>query len=286
MMKTVLITGVSTGIGKSCAELLSKKHYKVFGTVRNENDYKILKKDLGENFYPIIMDVTDEKSIDIAKETIKKNIPNQKLDILINNAGIALGGPIKYIDTDMFRKQFEVNLFGVVSVTNKFLDLLGATTENNHKGKIIMISSISGKRSYPFVSPYVASKHALEGMTDCIRKELMIYGIDVILIEPGPIKTAIWDKAPTPNDNPFLKTEYKPILKKFYDKVVAQGKLGLEPEQVSNKIKKVIEMKKPKTRYVITGQKLINYTLPSILPDRIFDKLTAKMLGMVKLKKD
>ncbi len=286
MMKTVLITGVSTGIGKSCAELLSKNNYKVFGSVRNENDYKILKKDLGENFYPIIMDVTDEKSIDLAKETIKKNIPNKKLDILINNAGIALGGPIKYIDTDMFRKQFEVNLFGVVSVTNKFLDLLGATTENNHKGKIIMISSISGKRSYPFVSPYVASKHALEGMTDCIRKELMIYGIDVILIEPGPIKTAIWDKAPTPDDNPFLKTEYKPILKKFYDKVVAQGKLGLEPEQVSNKIKKVIEMKRPKTRYVITGQKLINYTLPSILPDRIFDKLTAKMLGMVKLKKN
>ena len=286
MMKTVLITGVSTGIGKSCAELLSKNNYKVFGSVRNENDYKILKKDLGENFYPIIMDVTDEKSIDLAKETIKKNIPNKKLDILINNAGIALGGPIKYIDTDIFRKQFEVNLFGVVSVTNKFLDLLGATTENNHKGKIIMISSISGKRSYPFVSPYVASKHALEGMTDCIRKELMIYGIDVILIEPGPIKTAIWDKAPTPDDNPFLKTEYKPILKKFYDKVVAQGKLGLEPEQVSNKIKKVIEMKRPKTRYVITGQKLINYTLPSILPDRIFDKLTAKMLGMVKLKKN
>ena len=286
MMKTVLITGVSTCIGKSCAELLSKNNYKVFGSVRNENDYKILKKDLGENFYPIIMDVTDEKSIDLAKETIKKNIPNKKLDILINNAGIALGGPIKYIDTDIFRKQFEVNLFGVVSVTNKFLDLLGATTENNHKGKIIMISSISGKRSYPFVSPYVASKHALEGMTDCIRKELMIYGIDVILIEPGPIKTAIWDKAPTPDDNPFLKTEYKPILKKFYDKVVAQGKLGLEPEQVSNKIKKVIEMKRPKTRYVITGQKLINYTLPSILPDRIFDKLTAKMLGMVKLKKN
>ena len=284
-MKTILITGVSTGIGKSCAKILSSNNYKVFGTIRTEEDAKILKKELGEFFFPIIMDVTNEDSIYKAKGIIEQQIPNKKLDVLINNAGIALGGPIKYIDTDMFRKQFEVNLFGVVSVTKKFLDLLGATEENQHQGKIIMISSISGKRSYPFVSPYVASKHALEGLSDCIRKELMLYGIDVILIEPGPIKTAIWDKAPDPDNNPFSKTEYNPILKKFYDAVIEQGKLGLDAEAVSKKIKKIIEMKKPKTRYVITGKKLINYTLPSILPDRLFDKLTAKMLGITKPKK-
>ena len=237
-MKTVLITGVSTGIGKSCAKILSSNNYKVFGTIRTEEDAEILKKELGANFYPIMMDVTNEESIDTAKETIQKNIPNKQLDILINNAGIALGGPIKYIDTDMFRKQFEVNLFGVVSVTNAFLELLGATEKNNHKGKIIMISSISGKRSYPFVSPYVASKHALEGLSDCIRKELMLYGIDVVLIEPGPVKTAIWDKAPSPNDNPFSKTEYDAILKKFYKMVIEQGKLGIEANVISKKLSK------------------------------------------------
>ena len=284
-MKTILITGVSTGIGKSCAKILSSNNYKVFGTVRTEKDAEILKKELGKLFIPIIMDVTNEESIYKAKNAIEQQISNKKLDVLINNAGIALGGPIKYIDTDMFRKQFEVNLFGVVSVTNAFLKLLGATENNYHKGKIIMISSISGKRSYPFVSPYVASKHALEGLTDCIRKELMLYGIDVILIEPGPVKTAIWDKAPSPNDNPFSKTEYDSILKKFYKMVIEQGKLGIEANVVSKKIKKIIEMKKPKTRYVITGKKLINYTLPSILPDRLFDKLTAKMLGITTPKK-
>ena len=282
-MKSVLITGVSTGIGKSCAQILSFNNYKVFGTVRNEEDANTLKKELGKQFTPIIMDVTNKESIDSAKELIENKI--EKLDVLINNAGIALGGPIKYIDTDMFRKQFEVNLFGVISVTKAFLELLGASEENNHQGKIIMISSISGKRSYPFVSPYVASKHALEGFSDCIRKELMLYGVDVILIEPGPIKTAIWDKAPPPNDNPFSKTEYNIILKKFYNAVIEQGKLGLKTEIVSQKIKKIIEMKRPKTRYVITGQKLINYTLPNILPDRWFDKLTAKMLGIKKSKK-
>ena len=284
-MKSVLITGVSTGIGKACAQLLSSNNYQVFGTVRTENDFEELKKELGTHFHPIIMDVTNKESIYLAKKIIEKKIPNKKLDILINNAGIALGGPIKYIDADIFRKQFEVNLFGVVSVTNAFLELLGATKNNNHQGKIIMISSISGKRSYPFVSPYVASKHALEGFSDCIRKELMLYGIDVILVEPGPVKTAIWDKAPSPNENPFSETEYDSILKKFYKTVIEQGKLGIESDVVSKKIKKIIEMKKPKTRYVITGKKFINYTLPSILPDRIFDKLTAKMLGIRKLNK-
>jgi len=282
-MKSVLITGASTGIGKSCAKTLSENNYRVFGTVRNEEDANTLKQEFGKYFTPIIMDVRNKKSIYSAKKIIENKI--DKLDVLINNAGIALGGPIKYIDTDMFREQFEVNLFGLISVTKAFLELLGASEKNNHAGKIIMISSISGKRSYPFVSPYVASKHALEGFSDCIRKELMLYGIDVILIEPGPIKTAIWDKAPPPHDNPFSETEYNEILKKFYNAVIEQGKLGLEVEAVSKKIKKVIEMNNPKTRYVITGKKLINYTLPSILPDRWFDKLTAKMLGIKKSKK-
>ena len=283
-MKTVFITGVSTGIGNSCAKILSSNNYKVFGTVRTEQDSLKVKKEIGATFYPIIMDVTNEDSIYNAKKIIEREIPNGKLDILINNAGIALGGPLKYIDTDIFRKQFEVNFFGLISVTKTFLTLLGATDKNNHQGKIIMISSISGKRSYPFVSPYVSSKHALEGFSDSIRKELMLYGIDVILIEPGPVKTAIWDKTPSPNNNIFSNTEYNSILKKFYKEVIEKGKSGIDVDIVGNKIKQIIEMQKPKTRYVITGNKLINYTLPSILPDRMFDKITAKMLKIIKLK--
>ena len=283
-MKTVFITGASTGIGNSCAKILSSNNYKVFGTVRTEQDSLKLKKEMGTTFYPIIMDVTNEDSIYNAKKIIEREIPNGKLDILINNAGIALGGPLKYIDTDIFRKQFEVNFFGLISVTKTFLTLLGATRKNNHEGKIIMISSISGKQSYPFVSPYVSSKHALEGFSDSIRKELMLYGIDVILIEPGPVKTAIWDKTPSPNNNIFSNTEYNSILKKFYKEVIEKGKSGIDVDIVGNKIKQIIEMQKPKTRYVITGNKLINYTLPSILPDRMFDKITAKMLKIIKLK--
>lgn len=280
-MKTILITGVSTGIGKSCAKILSSNNYKVFGTIRTEEDAEILKKELGANFYPIMMDVTNEESIDTAKETIQKNIPNKQLDILINNAGIALGGPIKYIDTDMFRKQFEVNLFGVVSVTKKFLDLLGATEENQHQGKIIMISSISGKRSYPFVSPYVASKHALEGLSDCIRKELMLYGIDVILIEPGPIKTAIWDKTPDPNHNQFIGSDYELSLKRFYKLVIQMGKKGFHPDVIGNRVKFILESKNPSVRHIITPNRFLNYTLASLLPTRLYDKIIAKGFGLL-----
>ena len=214
-MKTILITGVSTGIGKSCAKILSSNNYKVFGTIRTEEDAEILKKELGEFFFPIIMDVTNEESIYKAKGIIEQQIPNKKLEVLINNAGIALGGPIKYIDTDMFRKQFEVNFFGLIEVTKCFLDLLIDSNKYKMKNKIINIGSISGKRSYPFVGPYTASKHALEGFTDALRRELLIHDIDVVLIEPGPIRTPIWNKAPDIKDNPFLNTEYEIPLRKF-----------------------------------------------------------------------
>ena len=145
-----------------------------------------------------------------------------------------------------------------------------------------MISSVSGKRSYPFVGPYTASKHALEGYSDSLRRELMLYEIDVILVEPGPIKTAIWDKAPSPKDNPFLGTDYEESLKIFYKQVVEKGKQGLESESVAKLIKKIIELNKPKTRYVISANKLRDYYLPGLFSDRLFDKIIAKIL---KLKK-
>ena len=113
------------------------------------------------------------------------------MDCLVNNSGIAIGGPVLHIETDVFRKQFDVNFFGLITVTKLFSHLLGAYKNAAHSGKIVMISSVSGKRSYHFVAPYTASKHALEWFSDAISRELMIYGIDVILIEPGPIKTAI-----------------------------------------------------------------------------------------------
>ena len=281
-MKNIVITGVSTGIGYSTALRLINNGYRVFGSVRKSIDAEKLKNDFGENFHPLIFDVIDESKIQLAVDKVKDVVGDTGIDCLINNAGIALGGPVLHIDTDIFRKQFEVNFFGVISVTRLFSKLLGAYNNSNHQGKIIMISSVSGKRSYPFVSPYTASKHALEGMSDSIRRELMLYGIDVILIEPGPIKTAIWDKAPNPENNPFLETDYASALTKFYKEIVIKGKEGLDADIVSLRIQNIIESKRPKTRYVITANKFRDYYIPGWLSDRSFDKIISKLFGLKK----
>jgi NAD(P)-dependent dehydrogenase (short-subunit alcohol dehydrogenase family) len=281
-MKNILITGVSSGIGRDATEFLLKKGYNVFGSVRKLEDAEELTQKYSKNFTSLIFDVTDEKAVIESVKIVENKLMGQYLDCLINNAGIAVGGPSILLETKHFRHQLEVNLFGVISVTNAYIKLLGADLNNQHSGKIINISSVSGKRAFPFVAPYTASKFALEGYSDALRRELILYGIDVILIEPGPIKTAIWDKIPNKNDNPFLKSDYKNSLGKFYKLTVKNGKNGLEPIVISERIYKIINLAHPKTRYMITINKFINHYLPSIIPDRWFDKLIRNSLGLIK----
>ena len=151
------------------------------------------------------------------------------------------------------------------------------------KNKIINIGSISGKRSYPFVAPYSSSKHALEGFSDALRRELLLHDIDVVLIEPGPIKTPIWDKVPDIEKNPFLKTEYEIPLRKFnkgYLKAIESD--GYPANIVGEKVADIMLTNKPKTRYVITPKIFKNYLIPGFLPDRVVDRLIGKMLGLIK----
>ena len=285
-MKFILVTGASTGIGYSAVEHLIRSGYGVFGSVRKKEDASRLKSDFGDNFIPLIFDVTDEQAVLDSVETVKSKMgPGDQLISIVNNSGIALGGPIQFLPTDVYRKQFEVNLFGVVNVTRSYLKLLGAERGASHRGRVVMISSVSGKRSYPFVSPYTASKHALEAFSDSLRREMMLYGVKVVIIEPGPIKTPIWDKTPSVEDNPFLGTDYESSLRKFYGQMVTKGKHeGLPVDRVGKLIEKVITIKNPKTRYVITGRKWLDFILPGILPDRMLDKLFAKFLGIDRQK--
>ncbi len=282
-MDSVVITGVSTGIGLSAAEILCESGYKVFGSVRKIEDAKYLSSKYS-NFKPLIFDVRDESAIQDSVDYVKSELSNEdKLVGLVNNSGIALGGPFKYLNTDIFRKQLEVNVLGVVSVTLKFLDLLGAYKGSKHQGKIIMISSVSGHRAYPYMAPYSASKFALEGMSDSLRRELMMYGVDVVLIEPGPVQSEIWNKAPKKEDNPFIGTDYEESLKTFYEQVIEKAKDPLPASVIGNAIKDIIENPTPKTRYVYTKDKFKEFTIPGILPDRTLDRLMAKRL---KIKKD
>ena len=282
-MKKIVVTGVSTGIGYATAKILSNSGYFVYGSVRNEYDAEKLSKEMGENFKALIIDVTNLESIKNSAEVVKSDLKsNEILSGLVNNAGIALGGPITLIETDVFRKQFDVNFFGLIDVTKVFLPLLGASKDSPYQGKIINISSISGLRANPFVGPYSASKFALEAFSDSLRRELLIYGIDVVLIEPGPIKTAIWDKTPDPDDNEFLNTDYEPALKKFYNLFIEMGKKGLDADVIGHRVKNILQNPKPYVRYVITPKKFITYTLESLMPTRWYDKMIGKGLGLLQ----
>ena len=216
-MRTVLITGVSTGIGRAIAEELLKSDFLVIGSVRKKEDARYLEENYNDKFQSVIFDVTKKDEILKAKEDVENFLKEKQsyLSCVINNAGVAFGGPVRYLSVDDFRKQFEVNFFGLIEVSKIFLDLLIDSNTHKMKNKIINMGSISGKRSYPFVGPYTASKFALEGFTDAFRRELLIHNIDVILIEPGPIKTPIWDKIPDIDNNPFIDTEYETALRKF-----------------------------------------------------------------------
>jgi len=281
-MRTVLVTGISTGIGKAIAEELLNNDFFVIGSVRKKEDADYFTNNYGGKFEYVVFDLTKKEEILNAKEEVKTILKNNNsyLSCIINNAGIALGGPVRYLDVDVFRKQFEVNLFGLIEVTKSFLDMLIDKNDYKMKNKIINIGSISGKRSYPFVGPYTASKHALEGFTDSLRRELLIHNVDVVLIQPGPIKTAIWDKVPKIDDNPFLKTEYENSLRQFNKAYIKSGSKGLNPKIIGDRVVKILMTNKPRTRYVITPNYFMNYFLTQILPDRWMDKLFAKVLKL------
>ena len=282
-MKSVVITGVSSGIGFSGADILCQAGYRVYGSVRKEEAANPLLKKHPNNFIPLIFDVRDEDAIVKAANFVENDMSESDQFLgLVNNAGVALGGPFKHLDTDTFRKQLEINVLGVVSVTRNFLKLLGAYKGSINPGKIIMISSVSGHRAYPYMSPYSASKFALEGMSDSLRRELMMYGIDVVLIEPGPVKSEIWSKAPDIDSNPFIGTDYEESLRAFYKEVFGKANDALDTDIIGNAIKSIIENPHPKTRYVYTKDKFKEFTLPGILPDRTLDRIMAKRLKIKK----
>ena len=282
-MKSVVITGVSTGIGYAAVKSLITGGFQVFGSVRNQEDAHRLESEFGENFTPLIFDVTNEEAVLNAANLVQKKLGNNEyISGLVNNAGIALGGPFLELPTEVFQKQLEVNVLGVVRVTKAFSKLLGCMKNSRSSSKIIMISSVSGKLAYPFVTPYTASKHALEGLSDSLRRELLLYGVDVILIEPGPIKTPIWDKAPAPEDSPYNGSDFESSMSKFYGYFMKMGKTGLEADVIGNLILKIMNNPKPKTRYLVTKGKFSNYTLPGILPDRWLDKMIGKGLGLIR----
>ena len=194
--QSVVITGVSSGIGLAAAKSLLKAGFRVFGSVRKDADARRLAAELSPDFFPLIFDVTDEKAVKTAAARVRSALNGETLCGLVNNAGIAVAGPLAYLPIDEFRKQLDVNLTGVVIAIQAFAPLLGVDKALKGKpGRIINISSASGRKASPFLAPYAASKFGLEGMSEALRQEMMVFGIDVIVVAPGMVATSIWDKA-------------------------------------------------------------------------------------------
>lgn len=280
-MKAVLVTGASTGIGRASVKVLLDADFKVFGSVRKESDGAALRAEFGEKFSPLIFDVTDEAGIRTAVEEVSAALGDATLAGLVNNAGVAVGGPLAHLPLEEFRHQIEVNLLGVFSVTQAFLPLLGADrARRGRPGRIVNISSVAGKMSAPFMGPYSASKHGLEAMSTSLRRELMLYGIDVVIVAPGAVATPIWDKAKEADATPYMNTDYAPALGKFLDYMMKIGPAGYPPEKIARYVHTALTVPSPKWRYAPVRQKLINWTLPRLLPARRVDKIFARQLGL------
>ncbi|GAK44947.1 short-chain dehydrogenase/reductase SDR [Tepidicaulis marinus] len=285
-MKSVVITGVSTGIGRGATRVLTQKGFHVFGSVRKEADAEALKAEFGDKVTPLIFDVCDEAAIRRAADQVRAALKGETLAGLVNNAGIAVSGPLLELDVEEMRRQMEINVTGPFLVTQAFAPLLGADpTLKGAPGRIVNISSAAGVRAMPFLGPYSASKFAIEGYSEALRREMMLFGIDVVIIGPGPVKTAIWDKAEEIDITPYSNSPYLPILQKFQKMFIGQGRNGLSAEKLGALIHEALTTPKPKTRYAAVKGRFVEKLVTALLPRRALDKLIAKQLGLTPAAK-
>jgi NAD(P)-dependent dehydrogenase (short-subunit alcohol dehydrogenase family) len=283
-MRSIVITGVSTGIGYATATEFCRRGYRVFGSVRREGQADRLRDEWRALFTPLVFDVTDAGAVDAAAAQVKAAIGDGHLSGLVNNAGISNPGPLSVQPPAIVRQHFEVNVLGVVHTVQAFLPLLrhqGAAS--SCPGRIVNISSVSGRIAYPFMGSYAASKHALEALSDSLRRELLIYGVDVIVIQPGAIDTPIWDKAAHIR-SAYRGTDYGSVLQGI--DLLATRRSALPVTAVTQRIVEALEHRKPKARYAIPDRRLTYWLVPRILPDRWLDRIIARMLNFRKLRDD
>jgi NAD(P)-dependent dehydrogenase (short-subunit alcohol dehydrogenase family) len=279
--RSVVITGASTGIGRACALHLAERGFRVLAGVRREADGAELAERAGPGLTPLLIDVTDAVSIGRATEEIAGELGDTGLTGLVNNAGMAVTGPLEFLPMEDLRRQFEVNVLGAMAMTQAVLPLL-----RKARGRVINMGSIGGRAAIPFGGAYTASKFALRALNDSLRKELRPWGIEVSLIEPGRIATPAWEKTRGVADRffasapPLADELYGAALRRFEDFSWKMAQSSIPAEAVAEVVLHALTAPRPRTRYLVGLDAKIQAVLVVLLPDRALDSLVARLMGL------
>jgi NAD(P)-dependent dehydrogenase (short-subunit alcohol dehydrogenase family) len=275
-MGTILVTGASTGIGEACALRLAGAGHRVLAGVRRDDDGRRLAERSG-SIEPVMLDVTDATAI----ATLRERVAQQEdggLDGLVNNAGVARGGPLEFLPLDEWRQQFEVNVIGQVAVTQALLPALRV-----RRGRIVFVGSISGRVATPFLAPYGASKHALEAVAEALREELRAWGLPVVVVEPGAVRTPIWGKGRAYADEIERRLPaaalalYAGAIDQVRRQIDAQEQIGVAPDAVAAVVERALTAARPRYRYLVGRDAKVAGALERFLPDRVMSALVRRM---------
>lgn len=275
MQKVVLVTGASSGIGADTIRALIENGFSVVATVRKNADEVKLTDLYKDKIKVIRLDLTDFSEIEKLPERLKRKFGIEQLHGLVNNAGAALAAPFAHQQFSEVQEIIQLNVLSVMKITQVLLPML------KRGARIINISSISGKTAAPFLAIYAASKHAIEGFSEALRKELILLGIKVIVVAPGSIKTPIWKKGFEAIKDSYKHTVFAEPFERFIKFAMNEEKNALEVTQVSLVIIEALTAVNPKVRYSPIPRKFVNWYLPKFIPTKMYDHLTAKTLGLL-----
>ncbi len=277
----VVVTGASTGIGKATAIHLDSLGLHVFAGVRREEDGEALRAQASARLTPITLDVTNAEQVTDAAARVGDAVQDSRLVGIVNNAGIAVAGPVEFVPLERWRTQLEINVLGVVSMVQAFTPLL-----RESRGRIVTVGSLGGRLAQPMAAPYCASKHALEAISDALRLELRPWGISVSLIQPGAVKTPIWDKGRRAGEELLrnapaeVRTLYGAAVGIATKMAIHENETGVDPIQVARAIEHALLSAHPRPRYPVGRQARLLIPLSRILPDRLKDELLLRVSGL------
>ena len=278
--RLAVVSGASSGIGQATTQALAARGFHVLAGVRRDEDAERL---VGEGVEPVILDITDPAHVRNIAERVASDSAGRPLSALVNNAGIAVNAPVETIPMTEWRRQFEVNFFGQVAITQALLpSLLQA------RGRIVNVSSIGGRVVGPTFGAYAASKFAVEAMSDALRREVGRLGVRVIVIEPGTVATAIWGKGLATAQELVTsmsqeqQIRYRDIVAAVRNQAEKLQRSGIDPAEAAAAIVKAIETRDPRARYLVGRDAKVMARVAKLLPDRAVDWLIAKNLGLDK----